>query len=75
MPHLCLLALLWSFPRMMRVKSVKIGVLAVLLLAVVVFVGLFFGLRPKPPPKHHKAEVYSKAAVATDAGPCSLVGR
>ncbi|XP_020654735.3 glutathione hydrolase 1 proenzyme [Pogona vitticeps] len=60
---------------MMRVKSVKIGVLAVLLLAIVVFVGLFFGLRPKPPPKHHKAEVYSKAAVATDAGPCSLVGR
>ncbi|KAJ7309823.1 hypothetical protein JRQ81_007894 [Phrynocephalus forsythii] len=59
----------------MRAKPVKIGVLAVLLLAIVVFIGLLFGLRSKPPPQHHNVDIYSRAAVATDAGRCSLIGK
>ncbi|ETE70441.1 Gamma-glutamyltranspeptidase 1, partial [Ophiophagus hannah] len=54
----------------MNTKLLKIGILTALLSAVAIGVGLFFGLRPQPQ-KH----IYAKAAVATDAGPCSVIGR
>ncbi|XP_070618580.1 glutathione hydrolase 1 proenzyme isoform X2 [Erythrolamprus reginae] len=54
----------------MNTKLLKIGILTALLLAVAIGLGLFFGLRPQP-----QEHIYAKAAVATDAGPCSVVGR
>ncbi|XP_015674104.1 glutathione hydrolase 1 proenzyme [Protobothrops mucrosquamatus] len=54
----------------MNTKLLKIGILTAVLLALAIGIGLFFGLRPQPQ-KH----TYAKAAVATDAGPCSVIGR
>ncbi|KAM6901059.1 glutathione hydrolase 1 proenzyme isoform 1-T3 [Lycodopsis pacificus] len=55
------------------VKKTIIAALALLLLAsVATFVGVFFGVGRRKQPSE---QVYLKAAVAADAGPCSEVGR
>ncbi|XP_075945085.1 glutathione hydrolase 1 proenzyme [Anarhichas minor] len=55
------------------VKKMIIAALALLLLAsVATFVGVFFGVGRRKQPGE---QVYLKAAVAADAGPCSEVGR
>ncbi|XP_069475971.1 glutathione hydrolase 1 proenzyme isoform X1 [Ambystoma mexicanum] len=56
--------------RKMKKRYVYVGILAVLLVALAIFLGLFFGLRSDP-----ASHVYEKAAVATDAGTCSEIGR
>ncbi|XP_075425338.1 glutathione hydrolase 1 proenzyme [Ascaphus truei] len=45
---------------------------AALLVALVLFLGLYFGLRSRTAPSEG---VYERAAVATDAGKCSEIGR
>ncbi|KFM08008.1 Gamma-glutamyltranspeptidase 1, partial [Aptenodytes forsteri] len=47
------------------------GVLAAALLGLILFLGLFFGLRSDSGDTH----TYKRAAVATDAGQCSIIGR
>lgn len=55
------------------VKKTIIVALAMLLLAsVATFVGVFFGVGRRKQPSE---QLYFKAAVAADAGPCSEVGR
>lgn len=55
------------------VQKAIIAALAMLLLASVgTFVGVFFAVRSRKQPGE---QVYLKAAVAADAGPCSEVGR
>ncbi|XP_054468273.1 glutathione hydrolase 1 proenzyme [Anoplopoma fimbria] len=55
------------------VKATIIVALAVLLVAsVATFVGVFFGVGSRKQPSD---QVYLKAAVAADAGPCSEIGR
>ncbi|XP_053326379.1 glutathione hydrolase 1 proenzyme [Spea bombifrons] len=56
----------------MRNRTLIIGFLSGLLVALVLFLGLFFGLRSQSGPSSH---VYARAAVATDAGKCSEIGR
>ncbi|XP_075071597.1 glutathione hydrolase 1 proenzyme [Mixophyes fleayi] len=51
-------------------KRLLSGCLAIL--AVVLFLGLYFGLRSRTPVISH---IYGRAAVATDAGKCSEIGR
>lgn len=58
-----------SLHRTMKTRCVVVTVVAVVLLGLVLFLGLFFGLRSGD------THVYRRAAVATDAGPCSIVGR
>lgn len=60
--------------RKMVRKSLVAGLVFLLVAAVGVFVGVFMGVGNKNPisPSDH---FYSKAAVATDAGICSEVGR
>ncbi|NWZ37297.1 GGT1 hydrolase, partial [Brachypodius atriceps] len=53
----------------MKTRFVVVAVVTVVLLGLVLFLGLFFGLRSGD------THTYSRAAVATDAGPCSIVGR
>ncbi|XP_054144756.1 glutathione hydrolase 1 proenzyme isoform X2 [Melozone crissalis] len=53
----------------MKTRCVVVAVVAVALLGLVLFLGLFFGLRSGDP------HTYRRAAVATDAGPCSIIGR
>ncbi|XP_041344636.1 glutathione hydrolase 1 proenzyme [Pyrgilauda ruficollis] len=53
----------------MKTRCVVVAVVAVALLGLVLFLGLFFGLRSGD------THTYSRAAVATDAGPCSIIGR
>ncbi|XP_009090497.2 glutathione hydrolase 1 proenzyme isoform X2 [Serinus canaria] len=53
----------------MKTRCVLVAVVAVALLGLVLFLGLFFGLRSGD------THTYSRAAVATDAGPCSIIGR
>ncbi|XP_064582818.1 glutathione hydrolase 1 proenzyme isoform X3 [Zonotrichia leucophrys gambelii] len=55
--------------RKMKTRCVVVAVVAVALLGLVLFLGLFFGLRSGDP------HTYRRAAVATDAGPCSIIGR
>lgn len=55
----------------MKKKHLEIGILVAVLLVLAVFLGTFFGLRSKSSSEH----VYKRAAVATDAGQCSIVGR
>ncbi|XP_039627816.1 gamma-glutamyltransferase 1a isoform X1 [Polypterus senegalus] len=56
----------------MSKKNITVGLVALLLVAISLFVGLFFGLSWKVSfPKNS----YSKAAVAADAGKCSEIGR
>ncbi|XP_077354683.1 glutathione hydrolase 1 proenzyme-like isoform X2 [Festucalex cinctus] len=58
-----------------RVKMVKVTIVlavALLLLAAVsIFLGVYFGVGGKSRPSDH---VYLRAAVAADAGPCSVIG-
>lgn len=58
-----------SFHRKMKTHCVVVAVVAVALLGLVLFLGLFFGLRSGD------THTYRRAAVATDAGPCSIIGR
>ncbi|XP_019938108.1 glutathione hydrolase 1 proenzyme [Paralichthys olivaceus] len=53
-------------------KSIVVALAILLLASVATFVGVFFSVGRKKVPGQH---VYSKAAVAADAGPCSEVGR
>lgn len=46
-------------------------VLTAVLLGLILFLGLFFGLRSDSEDTH----TYKRAAVATDAGQCSIIGR
>ncbi|KFP32601.1 Gamma-glutamyltranspeptidase 1, partial [Colius striatus] len=50
---------------------VVVGVLTAALLGLILFLGLFLGLRSASGDTH----TYKRAAVATDAGPCSVIGR
>lgn len=58
-----------SFHRKMKARFLVVTLVAVVLLGLVLFLGLFFGLRSGD------THTYRRAAVATDAGPCSIVGR
>ncbi|XP_056386934.1 glutathione hydrolase 1 proenzyme isoform X2 [Hyla sarda] len=53
-------------------RAVIIGILTALVLALTLFLGLFFGLRTQPVSVPH---IYERAAIATDAGKCSEIGR
>ncbi|NXH69221.1 GGT1 hydrolase, partial [Hydrobates tethys] len=55
----------------MKQRYVVTGVLTAALLGLILFLGLFFGLRPDSGDTH----TYKRAAVATDAGQCSIIGR
>ncbi|XP_010014308.1 PREDICTED: gamma-glutamyltranspeptidase 1 [Nestor notabilis] len=55
----------------MKKCYVVTGVLTAALLGLILFLGLFFGLRSDSGDTH----TYKKAAVATDAGQCSIIGR
>ncbi|XP_010134667.1 PREDICTED: gamma-glutamyltranspeptidase 1 isoform X2 [Buceros rhinoceros silvestris] len=55
----------------MKKRCVVAGVLAAALLGLILFLGLFFGLRSDSGDTH----TYKRAAVATDAGQCSIIGR
>ncbi|NWU51884.1 GGT1 hydrolase, partial [Dromas ardeola] len=55
----------------MKKRCVVAGVLTAALLGLILFLGLFFGLRPDSGDTH----TYKRAAVATDAGQCSIIGR
>lgn len=60
-----------SSHRKMKKRYVVAGVLTAALLGLILFLGLFLGLRSDSGDTH----VYKRAAVATDAGPCSVIGR
>ncbi|XP_059214224.1 glutathione hydrolase 1 proenzyme [Centropristis striata] len=53
-------------------KTIILALLMLVLACVATFVGVFFGVGRR---KHPDENVYLKAAVAADAGPCSEVGR
>ncbi|XP_030357294.1 glutathione hydrolase 1 proenzyme isoform X3 [Strigops habroptila] len=57
--------------RKMKKSYVVTGVLTAALLGLILFLGLFFGLRSDSGDTH----TYKRAAVATDAGQCSIIGR
>ncbi|XP_019718510.1 gamma-glutamyltranspeptidase 1-like [Hippocampus comes] len=56
--------------KMVRV-TIVLAVTLLLLAAAAIFVGVYFGVDRKTRPSDH---VYSRAAVAADAGPCSVIG-
>ncbi|KAM9527084.1 glutathione hydrolase 1 proenzyme isoform 5-T5 [Guaruba guarouba] len=60
-----------SSHRKMKKCYVVTGVLTAALLGLILFLGLFFGL----PSDSGLTHTYKKAAVATDAGQCSIIGR
>lgn len=60
-----------SSHRKMKKCYVVVGVLTAALLGLILFLGLFFGLRADSGDRH----TYKRAAVATDAGQCSIIGR
>ncbi|XP_014816837.1 PREDICTED: gamma-glutamyltranspeptidase 1 isoform X1 [Calidris pugnax] len=60
-----------AFVRNMKKRCVVAGILAAALLGLILFLGLFFGLRSDSGDTH----TYKRAAVATDAGQCSIIGR
>jgi len=60
-----------SSHRKMKKRYVVAGVLIVALLGLILFLGLFFGRRAEAGEMH----TYKRAAVATDAGQCSIIGR
>ncbi|NXI91622.1 GGT1 hydrolase, partial [Psophia crepitans] len=55
----------------MKQRYVVVAVLTAALVGLILFLGLFFGLRSNS----RDAHIYKKAAVATDAGQCSIIGR
>ncbi|XP_048369791.1 glutathione hydrolase 1 proenzyme [Sphaerodactylus townsendi] len=64
-----------SVCRKMKRKHLWIGILTAVLLVLIVFLGVYFGLRSKSSFRQQDLPVYKSAAVATDAGQCSIVGR
>ncbi|XP_065502424.1 glutathione hydrolase 1 proenzyme [Caloenas nicobarica] len=60
-----------AWVRKMKQCYVVTGVLTAALLGLVLFLALFFGLRAGLEDTH----IYQRAAVATDAGQCSIIGR
>ncbi|PKU40867.1 gamma-glutamyltranspeptidase 1 [Limosa lapponica baueri] len=60
-----------AFVRNMKKRCVVAGILTAALLGLILFLGLFFGLRSDSGDTH----TYRRAAVATDAGQCSIIGR
>eukprot|EP00064_Thunnus_orientalis_P007646 superscaffoldBa00000860_g7668 len=56
----------------MAKKTIVVALALLLLAAVATFVGVFFGVGRRKP---NSEDVYLKAAVAADAGPCSEIGR
>uniref|UniRef100_W5MCC1 Glutathione hydrolase n=2 Tax=Lepisosteus oculatus TaxID=7918 RepID=W5MCC1_LEPOC len=58
--------------RKMKRKSVVVGVVVLLLAVLCIFLGIFYGLDSRAPPKEG---YYTRAAVAADAGKCSEIGR
>ncbi|XP_044030191.1 glutathione hydrolase 1 proenzyme [Siniperca chuatsi] len=56
----------------MVTKTIIVALALLLLASVATFVGVFFGVERRKQPSE---QVYLKAAVAADAGPCSVVGR
>ncbi|XP_074015576.1 glutathione hydrolase 1 proenzyme [Numenius arquata] len=60
-----------AFVRNMKKCCVVVGILTAALLGLILFLGLFFGLRSDSGDTH----TYKRAAVATDAGQCSIIGR
>ncbi|XP_065548971.1 glutathione hydrolase 1 proenzyme isoform X3 [Lathamus discolor] len=60
-----------ELPRKMKKCYVVTGVLTAALLGFILFLCLFFGL----PSDSGYTHTYKKAAVATDAGQCSIIGR
>ncbi|XP_044845541.1 glutathione hydrolase 1 proenzyme isoform X4 [Mauremys mutica] len=61
--------------RKMKKRYLVVGILTGFLVGLVLFLGFFFGLRSTPLPPVQDGHLYKKAAVATDAGPCSIIGR
>ncbi|XP_044845538.1 glutathione hydrolase 1 proenzyme isoform X3 [Mauremys mutica] len=59
----------------MKKRYLVVGILTGFLVGLVLFLGFFFGLRSTPLPPVQDGHLYKKAAVATDAGPCSIIGR
>nr|XP_033812369.1 glutathione hydrolase 1 proenzyme isoform X2 [Geotrypetes seraphini]XP_033812370.1 glutathione hydrolase 1 proenzyme isoform X2 [Geotrypetes seraphini]XP_033812371.1 glutathione hydrolase 1 proenzyme isoform X2 [Geotrypetes seraphini]XP_033812372.1 glutathione hydrolase 1 proenzyme isoform X2 [Geotrypetes seraphini]XP_033812373.1 glutathione hydrolase 1 proenzyme isoform X2 [Geotrypetes seraphini] len=57
---------------MLKKRYMLVGLLAILLVALVLFLGLYFGLRSGSTTSQH---IYEKAAVATDHVKCSEIGR
>ncbi|KAM6297997.1 glutathione hydrolase 1 proenzyme [Aegotheles albertisi] len=55
----------------MKKRYVVAGVLTAALLGLILFLGLFFGLRSDSGDRY----TFKRAAVATDAGQCSMIGR
>lgn len=64
-----------SLLRKMKKRYLIVGILIGFLVGLVLFLGFFFGLRSAPQPPAQDGHLYKKAAVATDAGPCSIIGR
>lgn len=56
----------------MVTKTIVVALAMLLLASAATFLGVFFGVGSG---KHPNEGVYSKAAVAADAGPCSEIGR
>lgn len=56
----------------MAKKTIIVALAMLLLAAAATFVGVFFGVGKMKRPSE---QVFLKAAVAADAGPCSEVGR
>ncbi|KAM9527083.1 glutathione hydrolase 1 proenzyme isoform 4-T4 [Guaruba guarouba] len=67
----CIKLQLKSCDGKMKKCYVVTGVLTAALLGLILFLGLFFGL----PSDSGLTHTYKKAAVATDAGQCSIIGR
>ena len=53
-------------------KTVVLALVVLVVAAVSTFVGVFFGVGKRKPESEHS---YPRAAVAADAGPCSVIGR
>lgn len=54
----------------MAIKTVFLALAVLLLASICIFVGVFYGVD-----RRRNEQVFLKAAVAADAGPCSEVGR
>ncbi|MFT7817813.1 gamma-glutamyltranspeptidase 1-like [Arapaima gigas] len=63
-----------SGKRTMGKKLIIVGMLVLLVAAVCIFVGVFFGVEHNRPTEVIKTKYFTKAAVAADAGPCSVIG-
>ncbi|KAF7651238.1 hypothetical protein LDENG_00113760 [Lucifuga dentata] len=53
-------------------KTIVVAVAVLLVASVATFLGVFYGVGKRKPSSE---DVYSRAAVAADAGPCSVIGR